>query len=168
MFWSGRAMAIALFAALVAGLVWLNGARTYGDVRQGATSFSDGRLVFRDGRRVRLGTSVLNNGGRSIEVVAVGRERRVNLAPLRVSMAREEGQPRSVGLVPFRKFELEPGHQRYVEGLYRVYSCRDYELGSTLSHAGLDVRYKTLLFEHSAELPVRPPLTLVRRGRCSG
>jgi hypothetical protein len=168
MFWSRAAFGIALAAALVAGLLWLNGARTYDEVGAGSGSTGGGRKLFRDGDRVHLGTHVRNDGGRSVKIVEVAGGDVDVLKLSRVSMEPREGAGNS-RLVPFSEFELEPGHERFVRADFRIRSCRNYENhGTTVAVDSLPVRYRTVFFERDADIRLGSPLVLAREGRCSG
>jgi hypothetical protein len=160
--------AVLVVAALVAGGLWLNGARTYDSVEAGSF-FDPGAKRFGPGRRTHVGLTLKNSGGRSVKITRVGELGGRLLVETGAKMAVGDyagRTPREV--VAFDDFQLEPDRERYVELEYRMAGCVEWEAGTSVRITDVPVRYRTLVFERTERIRLQTPVEIRRseRARC--
>jgi hypothetical protein len=156
-------------AAIVLAALWLNGARTYDDVGPGSFARGGGKKPFSPGGRIRLGFKIRNDGDRKVKVLKVGGDPgdpELFQTGVRMSLREEDGPPRQV--VAFEPFELAGGHERYVELQLRMGGCVGFAPGTSVDVDSAAVRYRTLFFERTTDVPLFQPLVVSRgkRARC--
>lgn len=159
----GKLLALFIFVPLpvvvVGFIVASNEASNYDQLKQGETRRSPQPVAA--GALTRFGTSLDNDGAGTVDVNTidlVGAD--VQVVRRRVRTDDGEG---SNGLQAFRRVEILPGQQRYLEFDFKVPPCSQLARGRTQSITGVRLEFEVERKDQTRTIRMRPPAT-VRAG----
>ena len=184
------AAVVTVLGLAITALVWVDsyqplaygGASVYPPIasRSRGGPFAQNNVAFRQGRRFKVGLSVVNNGRFTVRVLGVSGEFDRPLAWLPVSHRRVLASgpfSRSARqwVRPYRKFrpfDLPPGQAMFLQlnGTYDA-PCRPVKgIGESYSFGGFQVRYGFLWHKGKAQidLPANLSIDVPKNEHCSG
>ena len=179
-------MIVAAAVIVTAVVAWvLISALNYEGLENGSWTVhgTDGELVTRDeftivqkelrsGGVTESGVSVRNGGSHAVTITGVSvisrpddaKVRDYQVTPAGTRMAAADGTSPDVEPVPFERFTLQPGHERFFMIRARLPACE--HVGPMVDIDRYVVHYKALIFAHEQTLMMRTPIEFIADPSC--